>query len=561
MHRKEGGGTTASARIKALLIHVHARSGPDAAASLLLETRLDRDYLEDETRPIPFERWHAGLIAFTRRWGREALAALAPALVAEEVLGAWGRVLRGATAPHEALAQLDGFGGDDTDADRWEVQRAAPGRWRGRLLLVRDPAHERDGLCALARAAELAAVPLLFGWAEGRAQLVRLAVDEGYAEFELCWREARRAFPVGALVGLGLAPLVSTLMDQPPLTAALAGVGGGLGGALAGAWLTQEQRQRARGQAQLLKIQALERLAALREQRERGELGYHAGAVVAGNYRLGRQLGIGASGSIFEATRLSDHAEVAIKLLRTPIAHDTVAADRLRREAAALGLAWHPNVVEVYDDGHLPDGTSYLVMERLHGETLSAKLTESPLEPAEVRRIALEICEALEAVHAAGVIHRDLKPSNIFLVAGAPGEPPRVKLLDFGVARVEWAETRITQAGTPVGTPGYMAPEQEQGMDVDARSDLFALGGVIQECLLGAPPSERRSIEPREHPSGVQRVSRALPRAWRVLLERAMALEPSQRFPDARRFKEALLELDPQQGDPELEPTSAPSAH
>src|SRR5262249_13792222 len=153
----------------------------------------------------------------------------------------------------------------------------------------------------------------------------------------------------------------------------------------------------------------------------------------------------GATGVIYEAVRMFDGQPVAIKLLRVAAAHEAVASDRLRREAEALGLSWHPNVVEVLDHGHLPDGTAYLVMELLTGESLAARLSaKGRLTPRELLPIALQVCDALAAVHAAGVVHRDLKPSNIFLVAerdqAAQAErgPDRVKLLDFGIARVEW---------------------------------------------------------------------------------------------------------------------------
>jgi serine/threonine-protein kinase len=264
---------------------------------------------------------------------------------------------------------------------------------------------------------------------------------------------------------------------------------------------------------------------------------------------LTEKLGVGASGTIWEAERLSDGSVVAIKLLRAAVAHDTVAADRLRREAAALGLAWHPNVVEVFEDGYLPDGTCFLVMERLHGESLAMRLRRAgPMSPAELLPVALQVCDALGAVHAAGIVHRDVKPSNIFIeqrsVDGARRE--RVKLLDFGVARVEWAETRLTNANAPLGTRGYMPPEQEQGLEIDHRSDLFALGSVLFECLTGEPPP----LEPtapwasmRGHDSGVHRSNLEIPKAWRDVISRATALLPQARYADARAMREALAEL------------------
>jgi serine/threonine-protein kinase len=222
----------------------------------------------------------------------------------------------------------------------------------------------------------------------------------------------------------------------------------------------------------------------------------------------------------------------------------------LRREAAALGLAWHPNVVEVFEDGYLPDGTCFLVMERLHGESLAKRLHRvGPLPPSTLLPIALQMCDALGAVHAAGIVHRDLKPSNIFLeqVPNERGEQTdHVKVLDFGVARVEWAETRLTNANAPLGTQGYMSPEQEQGLEIDHRSDIFALGAVIYECLTGEPPPLSPAslwTGERGADSGVHRASVEIPDVWQALIRRAMAPLPQQRFADSRAMREALVQL------------------
>ena len=264
-------------------------------------------------------------------------------------------------------------------------------------------------------------------------------------------------------------------------------------------------------------------------------------------------MGSGATGVIYEAARISDGLPVAMKLLRAAAAHDAVASDRLRREAEALGLAWHPNVVEVIDHGHLADGTAYLVMELLRGESLAARVkAKGRLRPRELLPIALDVCSALAAVHAAGVVHRDLKPSNIFLSASNRDEPSgleRVKLLDFGIARVEWEETRITNTGGPLGTPGYMSPEQEAGSgEIDARSDLFALGALLFECLVGEPPPPQtpsglvrmQGQSSGRLDSGTQRAAAFVPPMWRAIIEKAMAPSPADRYPDARSFGAAL---------------------
>jgi serine/threonine-protein kinase len=297
------------------------------------------------------------------------------------------------------------------------------------------------------------------------------------------------------------------------------------------------------------RIRALERSVALKEQRERAAVGFFEGSVVAGKYRLGPKLGAGASGVIHQATRLADNAPVAIKLLRAAVAHDTVASDRLRREAEALGLTWHPNVVEVFDHDHLPDGTAYLVMEQLEGESLATRLrTKGSPSATEIASIVTQVCDALGAVHAAGVIHRDVKPSNIFLARHEGDAAPQVKLLDFGIAKVEWAETRLTGVGAPLGTPGYMSPEQEQGGEIDARSDLYAVGAVIYECFAGVPPPTSVSgsfeIVPPTAPSNARQTAHArIPPEWRTIINRAMAPLPQGRYRDAKAMREAIAEL------------------
>lgn len=551
MHRRVGGGQTTASRIKSLLGYVQAEHGRAQADAFLASTKLDRDYLEDETRLVPVELWHSALVAFASRYGREAVLQTAPHMVGSENLGAWAHVLRGTSDPPAAFRQLELLGGEQGRTERWRTLASGANWWRGSIRVRRDSAEESDGLCSLARQAELASVPLLFGLPVG--QVKATASSEGpqsdTEEFLVTWRTPG-LWPVGAGLAIGglsgvTAATTSQMLEVP--FGAGAGLAIGLGLGLLG---MHEWRRRIQARAHLVRIHALERSQTLRETRDRGTAGFQEGLVVAGQYRLTEKLGVGANGTIWEAERLSDGSLVAVKLLRAAVAHDTVAADRLRREAAALGLAWHPNVVEVFEDGYLPDGTCYLVMERLHGESLAKRLHRvGPLPPSTLLPLALQMCDALGAVHAAGIVHRDIKPSNIFLeqLQGEQGQPhDHVKLLDFGVARVEWAETRLTNANSPLGTRGYMSPEQEQGLEIDHRSDIFALGSVLYECLTGEPPplspSSLWSGE-RGADSGVHRASVDIPETWRALIQRAMSPLPQQRYADSRALREALVSL------------------
>jgi tRNA A-37 threonylcarbamoyl transferase component Bud32 len=603
MHRRSfPTGQASTAMLKALWRALSNDQGAAAADAWLRSIRMEHDDLDDETRMIPIAALRSALAGFVERAGsRDAIARVSQYLVAPDVMGIWVRVLRGTAAPAEAFARLESADSEYGRTTRWETIDTRRDGWRGRVIILHDPSLEEDGLLRLARLAELAAVPALFGY---RGAVARECVDDGaqsprsrrgreregtsasrprrgqdleaprsgalVQEYEVTWHIPNPALgaALGAAVGgmLGAVPLVLHL-GSTGLGVAWA-VAGALGGALAGLAIGRDRARRAESHAQAARVHALERSLMLKESRDRVGAGSLEGSVVAGQYRIVRRMGAGATGVIYEAARISDGVPVALKLLRVAAAHEAVASDRLRREAEALGLAWHPNVVEVIDHGHLPDGTSYLVMELLHGESLAARLkTKGRLSTRQLSPIAMQVCEALAAVHAAGVVHRDLKPSNIYLTRDEdgtspasprrgqddrdPAAPERVKLIDFGIARVEWEETRITHTGGPLGTPGYMPPEQETGTgEVDGRSDLFALGAMLYECLVGEPPPPPtpsgyvRAADPAgRSDSGTQRAAAFLPAAWRTIIDKAMAPNPADRYQDARAFAQALREV------------------
>jgi serine/threonine-protein kinase len=536
--------------------------GAVATDSWLRAIRMMRSDLEDETRIVPLPTLHRALAAFAELRSRDAIPGVWKYLVSPDNLGVWVRVLRGTSAPAEAFGRLDTADSEYGRTTRWETTAIRRGWWRGMVRIAHDPAIEEDGLLRLARLAELAAVPALFGWRDpvARPRTVGSSKTTGLVqEFEVEWSipDAKRSSAIGTLVGLaaGAAPLAAHLASLEVGAATL--VASGVAGALAGVFHARDRQSRATTYAQTLRVHALERSLSLKEAREREIGGQLEGTTVAsGQYRILRRMGSGATGVIYEAVRIADGVPVAIKLLRAAAAHEAVASDRLRREAEALGLAWHPNVVEVIDHGHLADGTSYLVMERLHGETLATRLKgKVRLTSPELMPIAMQVCDALVAVHAAGVVHRDLKPSNIYLAIDVedPGAVERVKLLDFGIARVEWEETRITNMGAPLGTPGYMSPEQESGGEVDARSDIFALGAVLYECLVGEPPPPTPSGLWRSGAvygtggavadSGLHKAGKLIPQVWKTVIGRAMAPSPQDRFQDARAFAQALRTL------------------
>jgi hypothetical protein len=550
-------GQMNAALLKALHRMLAEEKSPAVAEAWLRGIRMVRDDLDDETRMVPLSTAHGALVAFAELGSREAIPRASRYLVDPDNLGVWVRALRGTTMPAEAFSRVDAADSEYGRTTRWETLSTRRGGWRGRVIIAHDPQLEEDGLLALARLAELQAVPLLYGFGGAKAKALGQGASRAAGltqEFEVEWSvpDPRVEGAVGMLAGagLGLVPLLGL--------AGRAGWGGAVAGSLvvlggiAGVVRARERLRRAESKAQTLRVLALERSLSLHESRE-GEVGAALeGSVAAGQYRILRRMGSGATGVIYEAVRISDGFPVAIKLLRAAAAHEAVASDRLRREAEALGLSWHPNVVEVIDHGHLADGTAYLVMELLHGESLATRLhSRGRLTTRELLPIAVQTCEALAAVHAAGVVHRDLKPANIYIAVDRddPTGAERVKLLDFGIARVEWEETRITNTGGPLGTPGYMSPEQEAGhSEIDGRSDLFALGAMLFECLVGEPP-------PPISPSGLLQTgetaavrfdsttpaaSSYVPLPWRAVIEKAMQMDPARRYESARSFAQDL---------------------
>jgi serine/threonine protein kinase len=235
------------------------------------------------------------------------------------------------------------------------------------------------------------------------------------------------------------------------------------------------------------------RIAALERGLElRGELGATpgelTGSVLGGKYRIGRKIGSGGIGVVYAAEHTSLGHEVAVKVLRGAAAKDGGEIARLRREAYIQVHIEHPNVVRVMDLDQMPDGSIYVVMERLIGRALADKLArDGLLAPGFAIPVFIGVCRALAAAHKKGVVHRDLKPGNIFLC-----EDGISKVLDFGMSKLSSAEA-LTQTGYTLGTPEYMAPEQCIGANVEARTDVYALGVLMYEALTGELPISAQS--------------------------------------------------------------------
>lgn len=216
------------------------------------------------------------------------------------------------------------------------------------------------------------------------------------------------------------------------------------------------------------------------------------GTLIADRYQVEALLGEGAMGAVYRAKHVHMQKDVALKVLHQTMSTNQEVVKRFEREAVAAGRIQHPNVAGASDFGRLKDGSFYLVLEYIAGQSLGGLIDSAGVMPPErAARIGLQIASALSAAHAEGIVHRDLKPENVMLPHG-DHEGDIVKVLDFGMAKVAQADetqvTKLTMHGAVYGTPAYMAPEQAAGNEVDHRADLYALGLMLYEMVSGAPP-------------------------------------------------------------------------
>ena len=272
------------------------------------------------------------------------------------------------------------------------------------------------------------------------------------------------------------------------------------------------------------------------------------GTVLADRYRIDEILGQGGMGVVFGATHTWTGRPLALKVLRPHLVEEVDVVRRFLQEARAAATLRHPNVIDVLDMGRAEDGTVFIALERLDGRTLGALLgTQAPLSVERTAGMLLPILDALGAAHAAEIVHRDVKPENIFLSRGQPsGCVP--KLLDFGVAKLRLApEQGATGTGVVVGTPEYMAPEQAMAKDaIGPPADVWAMGAVFHECLVGGPPHGRdtpAAVLVRLLTEQVRSFAQSrpeLPAPVAAVLDRALARTPEARFVDGRAFADAL---------------------
>jgi hypothetical protein len=267
-----------------------------------------------------------------------------------------------------------------------------------------------------------------------------------------------------------------------------------------------------------------------------------------GNYRVVRKLGEGGMGVVFEALHDEIGKRAVIKVLHQALSGDSQLSARFLTEARAVNMVHHPGLVSIFEFGRTPEGAAYLVMEYLDGETLRARMTrERKLSIESGSRILRQVSSALAVAHEKSIVHRDLKPENIMLVPEPelPGGE-RAKVLDFGVAKVTQTAIKLTAAGTFLGTPAYMAPEQcLDAVNVTEKTDVYALGVIFYEMLAGTPPFVATGVAPmllhhiQTPPPPIRELAPELPESLAGLVMRMLAKAPAER-PLARDLVRAL---------------------
>ena len=267
------------------------------------------------------------------------------------------------------------------------------------------------------------------------------------------------------------------------------------------------------------------------------------GRILDGRYQLGSLLGAGGMARVYVATDRVLERQVAVKVLSPSDAQDPLFVERFRREARAAARLSHPNIVAVFDSGSDAD-QPYLVMEYVPGQSLAQLLhRQGRLVPRRAVELAIQVCAALAAAHAQGLVHRDIKPANVLISPDA-----QVKVTDFGIVKAS-AATTLTGTGTVLGTAAYLSPEQALGHPVDARSDLYGLGCVLYELVCGSPPfgsgTDRSPVaiatrHVRELPEPPSARNPQVDPALEAVVLTTLAKDPAQRYQSAVELHHAL---------------------
>ncbi len=284
------------------------------------------------------------------------------------------------------------------------------------------------------------------------------------------------------------------------------------------------------------------------QPQRQGEL---VGERLFGDYVIARKLGEGGMGAVYLARQEAINQELAIKVLHGQAAQSAEIIERFNREARVISMLTHPNIIRVFVFGRTPNNLMYMAMEYVKGRELREEMRKGPLDELDAIKVMKQTCSALQEAHDLDIVHRDLKPDNILLTEFR-GESMFVKILDFGIAKItnqEGQEKQLTQAGIVYGTPEYLSPEQAQAKPLDHRTDIYSLGVMLYEIMVGKVPYQSASAvevltmhvfnEPTP-PSQVapHRVSPSM----EAIIMKAMAKKPEDRYQSALEFFSALAQ-------------------
>lgn len=292
---------------------------------------------------------------------------------------------------------------------------------------------------------------------------------------------------------------------------------------------------------------------------ERVEAQHPLVGATIGGYQIVRKVAEGGMGVILEAKHPTLGQRAAVKVLSEQLLSDPQYQEFYKRfvdEAKAIGVIQHPGLVKVYDQGQLPNGSAYILMEFLEGESLDKRIERGPLQKSgtwlpvsSVLRISRQLVSALAEAHRKSIVHRDLKPGNVILVPDpeAPGGE-RTKLLDFGIARFLDSGQSVSRTGTVMGTPLYMSPQQCMGEKVDGKADVYALGAMMFEMLSGKPPFNGVASaiiinHVNTPPPDLAKLVSKVPKDVKLLVEKLLAKDPKQR-PTMLQLLEELRQLE-----------------
>jgi serine/threonine-protein kinase len=526
---RQGGKEELRASIlKTYLLRIRTEKGDRAVRDILANAGIDPSMVDNETGWVSTQAARRALRGICEALGTvDSLRRRGEWVTNAEALGSQVRMLRTAEQPVDAYQYLADNAREVTRVGSWDFELASAGdppkkapekpaepntggeladaskklpKDKASIRSVRlvyrarsdgyddseKPDSQTEALFCAAREGELTAIPRIWGLTEARVTHEKcLSKGDDSCSYLVEWDlPATKSTAVLAAVGAALISGLAIGAAGGPGAGVIGAVIAGVLGAGAGKMWDRSKTDASGRAFEKNRIAALERGLDLRGEATSAAVpGELTGTVLGGKYRIGKKIGSGGIGVVYAAEHTTLGHEVAVKVLRGAAARDGGEIARLRREAYIQVNIDNVNVCRVHDLDQMPDGSMYVVMERLHGRSLADKLSrEHIIAPGFALPVFIGVCRALAGAHKKGVVHRDLKPGNIFLCDD--GTP---KVLDFGMSKLTTAES-LTQAGYTLGTPEYMAPEQCIGANVVAQTDLYAFGVLMYEALTGELP-------------------------------------------------------------------------